>query len=68
MGLRFEEIQGGSARFAEKWRFVFYSCPHGGRGTYFAGLCLAVRTVVGGNILEVLLGVRTVEGANVLGV
>ena len=29
------------------------SCPHGHRGKYFGGFCLAVHTVVGENILDV---------------
>ena len=46
---------------------IFVSCPHSGRGKYFRGF-LAVLTVVGENILEVFLAVRTVVGADILDV
>ena len=36
----------------DKYFGGFFSCPHGGRGKYF-GFFLSVRTVVGGNILDV---------------
>ena len=36
--------------------------------TYVRASCVAVRTVVGENILEVFLAVRTVVGANILDV
>ena len=44
---------------------VFFSCPHGGRGTNKLEVCLAVPTVVGENILEVFLAVPAVVGENI---
>ena len=51
-GHLFSCSHGGWAKYFAR----FFSCPHGGRGKYF-GLVLAVPSVVGENILEVVFGI-----------